>query len=195
MFGFYFKLGVSHILDLQAYDHILFITAMTAVYVLKEWKHVIILATAFTIGHSLTLALATLNLINVNVQLIEVLIVVTIFITGLVNIFKIKDDYSAKIQVYKYITALFFGLIHGLGFSSYLKYLLGQEADIVKPLFAFNIGLEVGQIVIIFISLILSFILINKLNVKRREWNLVISGAAMGISLMLFIERMLGFGS
>ena len=190
IFSFYFKLGVQHILDLQGYDHILFIAAMTAVYVLKEWKHVIVLATAFTIGHTTTLALATLNLINVSSHLIEVLIAVTIFLTGFANLFKKKEEFSKKMHTYKYLTALFFGLIHGLGFSNYLKYLLGGEVSIVKPLFAFNIGLELGQIVIISVVLLLGYLLINKLKVKRREWNLVISGAAMGISLVLLIDRL-----
>ncbi|MBN2892581.1 MAG: HupE/UreJ family protein [Bacteroidales bacterium] len=190
IFYFYFKLGVQHILDLQGYDHILFIAAMTAVYVIGEWKHVLVLATAFTIGHTTTLALATLNLINVPTQLIEALIAFTIFLTGFFNLFKVKDDFSKKMQIIKYFVALFFGLIHGLGFSNYLKYLLGEEMSIVKPLFAFNLGLEIGQIVIISAVLFLSFLLINKAKVKRREWNLVISGAAMGIALMLLIDRL-----
>lgn len=192
IFGFYFKLGLQHILDIQGYDHILFIAAMTAVYVLKEWKHVIILATAFTIGHTTTLALATLDFVNVSSNIIEALIVFTIFLTGFANMFKVSDEYSKKVQVYKYIIALFFGLIHGFGFSNYLKYLLGEEMSIVKPLFAFNIGLEIGQIVIIAVVLLLGYLLIEKIKIKRREWNLVISGAAMGISLILLIERIIG---
>ncbi len=189
MFVFYLKLGVKHILDLNGYDHILFIAAMVAVYAWYEWKHVIVLATAFTIGHSTTLALATLNIISVPTTLIEFLIAVTIFITGTANLFKVKDEFSKRLQKYKYLTAMFFGLIHGLGFSNYLRYLLGNEQSIWKPLLAFNLGLEGGQIVIITIVLTLNFILIKYANVQRREWNLVISGMAMGISLMLMIDR------
>jgi hydrogenase/urease accessory protein HupE len=176
IFGFYLKLGIQHILDLQGYDHILFIAAMTAVYSLKEWKHVIVLATAFTIGHSTTLALATLQIVDVPTRLIEFLIALTIFITGIANLFKVKDDFSKRLQIYKYLTAMFFGLIHGLGFSNYLRYLLGGEISIIKPLFAFNIGLEFGQIVIISVVLVLNFLLVKKASVKQREWNLVISG-------------------
>lgn len=190
IFSFYFKLGLQHILDIQGYDHILFIAAMTAVYMLKDWKHVVVLATAFTIGHTTTLALATLNLINISTELIEILIAITIFLTGFANLFKVKNDFSKKVQFYKYLTALFFGLIHGLGFSNYLKFLLGEELSIVKPLFAFNIGLEIGQIIIIAIVLLIAYLLIQKFKVKQREWNLVISGASMGIALMLLIDRL-----
>ena len=190
IFTFYFKLGLQHILDLQGFDHILFIAAMTAVYAMKEWKHVIVLATAFTLGHTTTLALAILNLINISSDLIEVLIALTIFLTGLANIFKVKNEFSKKMQIYKYLTALFFGLIHGLGFSNYLKFLLGEEMDIIKPLFAFNVGLEIGQVFVILLVLVIGYLLINKLKVKHREWNLVISGAAMGIALMLLIDRL-----
>lgn len=189
VFNFYFKLGIDHILDLQAYDHILFIAAMTAVYMWKEWKNVIILATAFTIGHTTTLALSTLKIILINTDLIEFLIALTIFITGFSNLFKIKEVFSKRLHTFKYIIALFFGLIHGLGFSNYLRYLLGEEVSIVKPLFAFNLGLEIGQIVIILVILTVSFLLIKYARVKRREWNLVISSMAMGIALMLMIER------
>ncbi len=189
VFNFYFKLGIDHILDLQAYDHILFIAAMTAVYMWKDWKNVVILATAFTIGHTTTLALSTLEVILINTNMIEFLIALTVFITGFSNLFKIKEGFSKRLHAFKYIIALFFGLIHGLGFSNYLRYLLGEEISIVKPLFAFNLGLEIGQIVIILVILTVSFLLIKYAKVKRREWNLVISSMAMGIALMLMIER------
>ncbi len=189
MFTFYLKLGIQHILDLQGYDHILFIAAMTAVYAWYEWKHVVVLATAFTIGHSTTLALATLQIIKVPSNLIEFLIALTIFITAFANLFKVKDEFSKKLQIYKYSTAMFFGLIHGLGFSNYLRYLLGGETSIVKPLFAFNVGLEFGQLVIISFVLLLNFILIKYAKVERREWNLVISGMAIGVSLILMVTR------
>ena len=190
IFSFYYTLGIKHILDLQGYDHILFIASLTAVYTLKEWDKVIILATAFTIGHSTTLALATLNIINVPSALIEFLIAVTIFLTGFANLFKTKEDFNPRLHLIKYSIAMFFGLIHGLGFSNYLRYLLGQETSIWKPLLAFNLGLETGQIVIITITLLINFVLTKYLKVKQREWNLVISGAAMGIAFMLMMQRL-----
>lgn len=190
MFIFYFKLGIQHILNFTAYDHILFIAAMVAVYKWKDWKHVIILATAFTIGHSTTLALATLNIVNVPSNLIEFLIGVTIFITAVANLFKVKEEFSKRLHTYKYFTAMFFGLIHGLGFSNYLRFLLGNEKNIWKPLLAFNVGLEIGQIVIITLVLFLNLILTRHEKVIQREWNLVISGMAIGISIILMINRL-----
>jgi len=190
IFSFYLKLGIKHILDLQGYDHILFIASLTAVYTFREWKKVLILATAFTIGHSTTLALAVLDIINVPTKFIEFLIALTIFLTGLANLFKTKEEFNPRLHFLKYMLAMFFGLIHGLGFSNYLKFMIGQEANIVKPLLAFNLGLELGQIVIILTTLSVNYVLTSLLKVKQREWNLVISGAAMGMAFMLMMERL-----
>ena len=187
----YFSLGLNHILDFQAYDHILFILVLCAVYILKEWKHVLTLVTAFTIGHTTTLALATLRIIILPINLIELLIPITILITAIANIIHKKTTYSKRLHLFKYITALFFGLIHGLGFSNYLRALLGMEQDIIKPLFAFNIGLEIGQIVIVSIILLIAFAFFKLLKVKRREWNLVISGIGLGVSIILIIENII----
>ncbi len=189
MFQLYLGLGIDHIIDLAGYDHILFITALCAVYVLKQWKKILILVTAFTIGHSITLALATLKIIRIPTTLIEILIPVTIFLTGFWNVIQKSDTVRPVTHRFKYGTALFFGLIHGAGFSNYLRGLLGMEENIALPLFSFNLGLEIGQIIIVLIILFISFVLVNIFHVKRREWNLIFSGAAMGISLILIIER------
>lgn len=148
-FALYFQLGIEHILDILGYDHIMFVVALTAIYLLREWRRLLILVTAFTIGHSITLALATLRVVNFNSELIEFLIPVTIFITAISNLFK-KDSYRSSAQINtNYVYALFFGLIHGLGFSNYLRSLLGSDKTIVPQLLAFNLGLEVGQIIIV----------------------------------------------
>jgi hypothetical protein len=190
IFQLYLGLGIDHIIDLEGYDHILFITALCAVYALKQWKKIMILVTAFTIGHSVTLALATLKIIRIPTNLIEILIPVTIFITGFWNVIQRSDIVRPMTHRFKYGTALFFGLIHGAGFSNYLRGMLGMEENIALPLFSFNLGLEIGQIIIVLIILFISFVLVNIFHVKRREWNLIFSGAAMGISLVLIIERM-----
>jgi len=189
IFQLYLGLGIDHIIDLEGYDHILFITALCAVYALKQWKKILILVTAFTIGHSITLALATLKIIRIPTNLIEILIPVTIFITGFWNVIQRTDTVRPITHRFKYGTALFFGLIHGAGFSNYLRGMLGMEENIALPLFSFNLGLEIGQIIIVLIILFISFVLVNIFHVKRREWNLIFSGAAMGISLVLIIER------
>jgi hypothetical protein len=188
-FGLYISLGFDHISDLAGYDHILFLLALCAVYDFRHWKRVLILVTAFTVGHTLTLALATLNLLPVPVSLIEFLIPVTIVITGAWNVLQRTEDVSRSSHYFKYGTALFFGLIHGLGFSGYLRSLLGREEDLLLPLFSFNLGLEIGQVMIVLIVGVVSFLLVNIFGMKRREWNLLLSGAAIGVSLILCLER------
>ncbi len=188
-FRIYFELGYQHIIDINGYDHILFVVALCTVYLAKDWKKVLILITAFTIGHSITLALSTLRVVNFRTDIIEFLIPVTILITALSNIFK-KDrwDYGGKLQA-NYFFALFFGLIHGLGFSNYLRALLGRDESIVSQLLAFNIGLEAGQIIIVAIFLVIGFIFVEIFGVKLRDWKLIISSAIGGIALMLIMEN------
>jgi len=187
-FLLYLELGFDHILDVNGYDHILFIIALCAIYVLSDWKKVLILVTAFTVGHSVTLALSTLNVINFRTDIIEFLIPVTIFITAFTNLFKKERPYGPpKIQI-NYFLASIFGLIHGLGFSNYLKALLGKDKTIVSQLLAFNIGLELGQIIIVVIFLIISLILVDIFGVKRRDWRMIISSAVAGIALTIMLE-------
>ncbi len=189
VFGIYLQLGFEHIIDITAYDHILFIVTLCAVYQIKEWRKVLILITAFTIGHSITLALASLNIVTVNANLIEFLIPFTIFIMAIANILNKKVEYSTSLHRFKYLMATIFGFIHGLGFSNYLRSLLGSEQSIAKPLFAFNLGLELGQIVIVVSILLLALFVTSFLNTPKREWNLILSGAGLGISLILMLER------
>ncbi|MFC2117045.1 HupE/UreJ family protein [Bacteroidota bacterium] len=190
LFELYLRLGFDHIADLIGYDHILFIITLCGVYKINQWRKVIILVTAFTIGHSVTLALATLKILNIPTDIIEFLIPVTIFITAFGNIIQKQDNVSKQLHYFKYSAALFFGLIHGLGFSNYLRSLLGLEDNIIGPLFSFNLGIESGQLIIVLAILAVSYFLTEVLKVKRREWNLVISGIGLGISLILMIERL-----
>jgi len=189
VFELYLKLGLQHIADLKGYDHILFILTLCVVYSLKEWKRVLILITAFTIGHSLTLVLATLDLIRVDGDLIEFLIPLTIFLTALANLFAGRRSVSTLHHYLKYGAALFFGLIHGLGFSNYLRSLLGAERGLALPLFSFNVGIELGQIIIVTIIMLLTKVAVDLLGMQRREWYVMLSGAGLGISLVLMIER------
>lgn len=189
-FTLYFNLGKEHILDYaNGYDHILFVIVLCGIYLMRDWKKLLILITAFTVGHSLTLALATLKIISVNSDLIEFLIPLTIFITAFSNIFRSTDYITDRTQYINYGYALFFGLIHGLGFSNYLQIILGSNRSILSPLFAFNVGLEVGQIIIVSIFLVISFILVDLFTLDRRDWKLVLSSAIAGIALMLMKEN------
>lgn len=192
-FELYFVLGKDHILDYaNGYDHILFVLALCAVYLVADWKQILILVTAFTVGHSITLALATLDIISVNVAWVEFLIPLTIFTTAISNLFRNEElNRGARVQT-NYLLALFFGLIHGMGFSTYLKSLLGSHENITMPLFAFNIGLEVGQIIIVGVFLAVSFIVVNLAGANRRDWKMIISSAVAGIALMLMKDRLPG---
>lgn len=187
-FDLYFKLGWQHIADWQGYDHILFVVVLCLRYVFADWKKVLFLVTAFTIGHSITLALSVLEVISFKQNLIEFLIPITIIITALSNLkvkkFVFKNKWNAI-----YFLALFFGLIHGLGFSNYLKSLLGKGSNIVWELFAFNIGLEVGQLLIVSAGLLLSFVCLNIFKLNRREFVLFCSGGVFLVAFIMAIER------
>jgi ABC-type antimicrobial peptide transport system permease subunit len=187
MFGTYFSLGLDHIANLKGYDHIIFLIVLCATYSLQNWNKLLILVTAFTIGHSLTLALATLNIIDINNQLIEVLIPVTIFLTAIINLIEpVEKNYGSL----KYAFALFFGLIHGLGFSNYLRMLLSSESDITIPLLGFNIGVEAGQLIIVLFVLLISWIILNFTKLKTRDLIMLLSGIGIGTSAIMIIDRL-----
>jgi hypothetical protein len=187
-FEIYLPLGFQHITDLKGYDHILFVVALCAVFRLKDWKKVAMLITAFTIGHSVTLALATLNFITYSTKLIELLIPITIVLTCVLNFFhksEVRSSVVEKSSFFRYPMAMAFGFIHGMGFSNYLRSLLGNEESIWQPLLAFNIGLEIGQLVIVAISLIISSLMLDIFRVKKHDWNLILSGIVAGVALTL----------
>lgn len=197
-FRLYFGLGRAHIADLNGYDHILFVVALCLPFLLKDWKKILILVTAFTIGHSITLALAAFDKLNVPSDLIEFLIPVTILITAWSNVSKKKTNAlytsqtpgsSNKSINLSYVLALFFGLIHGLGFSNYLKSLLGKSNSITGELLAFNLGLELGQLIIVFIFLLIAQLIVNILKTDRREWILFVAGGIFCVSLIMALER------
>jgi hydrogenase/urease accessory protein HupE len=191
-FQIYLHLGFKHIIDLAGSDHILFIVALTARYIWSDWKQLLILVTAFTIGHSVTLALSVLQWVNLPINLIELLISVTIVLTALVN-FGVKNfDFKSKYPII-YFFALFFGLIHGLGFSNYLRSLLGKEESILPPLFSFNLGLELGQLLIVSVILIISFIFVSLLKLERRRVVQVISGIVFLLAANMVWERIVSF--
>ncbi|BDD08183.1 hypothetical protein FUAX_06150 [Fulvitalea axinellae] len=193
-FEIFFKLGIEHILDLNGYDHLLFIVALCTVYALKDWKKMFALATAFTLGHSITLALATFELVSFPSDIIEFLIPVTIIITAVVNLFRKESSpgpypYSRAnngIGV-SYFFATFFGLVHGLGFSNYLRSMLGKSSSITSELIAFNLGIEVAQLVIVLVFLLVSYILVSLGGIKRREWNVGVSSGVIALAVSLAV--------
>ena len=189
-FGFYLKQGINHITDLAGMDHMLFVITLCAVYQLKNWRQILILVTAFTIGHSLTLALSALDIIRVNQELVETLIPVTILMTSIYNVSQ-KNRTNQKLSI-NYLLALSFGLIHGMGFSNYFRSMMMGISDgsIIKPLLGFNIGVEIGQAIIVAGYLLVLFVATRFLSVKHREWNLYISGAGGGVAATMIIETL-----
>ena len=186
-FGFYFGLGWEHIISSNALDHQLFIAALAAIYLLKDWKQVLILVTAFTIGHSLTLALSVLNVLRFSSEWVEFLIPLTIVITALSNLFQ-KKFTPRSIRI-NYFLALFFGLIHGMGFANYIRFMMAQDQSLGWSLFGFNVGLEVGQIVVVLALLVIAHVIVTMLKVNRREWVIFLSAIVFGLSLKMVIER------
>ena len=182
-FKTWFFIGFDHIMDIQALDHTLFILALVVAYDSSQIKKIIFLVTAFTIGHSVTLALSALDLISFNQKIIEFSIPLTIFLTALNNIVNRKES-KKKFVSSNYIIGLVFGLIHGLGFANYLKALL-FKGNIVFELFAFNVGIEIAQIILVFVFLFLSFLFSRFVFSKREDWILFVSALIMGISFML----------
>lgn len=200
-FRLYLETGFQHIANwrngtsilqllasLPTSDHILFIMALTIRYQFADWKKVLVLVTAFTIGHSITLALSVLHIVTYSVSWIEFLIPITILVTAISNLFVKKFAYKSKFPAI-YFMALFFGLIHGLGFSSYLKSILGKDSNIIAPLFAFNMGLEIGQILIVFIILLITLILVGLIKINRREYLLFISAIIFAFALNMALDR------
>jgi hypothetical protein len=184
-FGTYIIFGFKHIADVKGYDHILFIITLCCIYSISEWKNVLILVTAFTIGHSITLALAALKVIIMNSYLIELLIPITILATSILNLFYNSDN---KQTVLHYMLALFFGCIHGMGFSNFFN-AISMDNSIIKQLLGFNIGLEMGQILIIFIFFTTYAVISLWKKINPKDWRIFFSGAGASTSLALIIER------
>lgn len=188
--GIYLHLGFKHIISWGAWDHILFVLVLTLRYQWTDWKKLLVLITAFTIGHSATLALSTLNWIDFPSTIIEFLIPITILFTAIANFWVKSFEFKSKYPLI-YFLALFFGLIHGLGFSTYLKSLLGMETSILGPLFTFNLGLELGQLLIVGLILIISFIFVSQIKVKRKLYLQIGSAIAIAFALNMVLERII----
>lgn len=188
VFALYLRLGFEHLLDLQGADHILFIAVLCAAYSLRAWRELLILVTAFTVGHSLSLALATVGALRVDTGWVEFLIPVTIALAACVNLVQSPahepdeagrdENLTRRFRLGKYALALGFGLIHGLGFSNFLRLLLGEEGHLFVPLLSFNIGLEIAQIVVALSTLLLGYAMSRWARVTPRLWN-------VGLSLLI----------
>ena len=186
-FLFYLQLGWEHIISSDALDHQLFILALVAIFSFKDLKKVFILVTAFTIGHSVTLALSAFDIIRFPSNWIEFLIPCTIVFTALDNLIFSKN--VEKLIKLNYFLALFFGLIHGMGFANSVRMMLAQEQSITIPLFGFNVGLEIGQIAVVIIVLSIFYLLSTFLKLQKKHWILLVSAPILVVSLKMAIER------
>src|ERR1700761_6141639 len=188
-FKLYFGIGTQHILTWEAMDHILFVAALCLRYLIKDWKKVVVLVTAFTIGHSITLVLSALQLIHVNTRWIEFLIPITIVATAINNLLQRKSqvDHPSRLPLI-YFFALFFGLIHGLAFASSLLSLIGKD-ELLVPLLAFNLGIEAAQLLVVAIILAISFIFVQLMKVRRTWWVWGVSALVLLASLKMAFDR------
>lgn len=186
-FPFYFRFGWQHIISKDALDHQLFILALAAIYIIKDWKQVLILVTAFTIGHSITLFLSVKEIVTIKSNWVEFLIPCTIVFTAITNLFQKK--FTPKSIRINYFLALFFGLIHGLGFANNIRMALASDQSLGWGLFGFNLGLEAGQVIVVLLILLISYIVLNIFKVNRREWVIFASACAFSVGLATALDR------
>lgn len=186
-FILYLKLGWEHIISLDALDHQLFVLVLMAIYVFKDWKKILWVVTAFTIGHSITLVLSAFDILRAPAKWIEFLIPLTIVITALDNIL-MRNKPQNLMQV-NYFFALFFGLIHGMGFANTARMMMSKEQSIIVPLLGFNIGLEVGQIAVVILIMIIHFVMLTLFRINKKEWVMFVSSAVFALALKMAMER------
>ncbi len=187
-FSFYFSIGWQHIINAEAFDHIFFIAALAAIYMLKDWRQVLILVTAFTVGHTITLILSTKRIVEVNESWVEFLIPCTIVVTAISNLF--QKTFTTKAIRVNYFLALFFGLIHGLAFANVLRLILAPEQSFALSMFSFSVGLESGQILIVFFILLLSQFFIGILKIQRLHWVIFLSAVVFGLAMEMALQRL-----
>ena len=189
-FWIYFQIGLKHVLDINAYDHVLFLMALAIPYSFKDWKRILLLISLFTLGHTVALVLSVFGIVTVKAALVELLIPITILLTAMFNLFssgKAAKNNKGGVILF---TTLFFGVIHGLGFSNYFKSILGGTAlSKILPLAEFALGIEGAQIAVVFAILILSYIAQTVFRFSKRDWTLVMSAFVIGVVVPMIIEN------
>lgn len=188
-FWLYTKIGLHHVLDINAYDHVLFIFALVTPYIFKDWKKILILVSLFTIGHTFSLILSVFEIVYIKENIVEFLIPITIFVTALFNMIILKKSSKSNGIGFLSLTTLFFGIIHGLGFSNYFKTILpGNAQDKILPLLEFAVGIEFAQIIVVTVALTASYLVQNILKFSKRDWVIGISCFIIGVVLPMIIE-------
>jgi hypothetical protein len=186
---FNIQYGINHVLDINGYDHVLFLMVLTVPYLFKDWKRVFLLVTVFTVGHTLSLILATYGKVSVSGSLVEFLIPVTIFVVALFNVFTAgKGAQKEKIGIL-FFSTLFFGLVHGLGFARELSILVGRNDNKIVTLLEFALGIEIAQIIIVFVVLFLGYLTQTVFRFTKRDWIMVVSAIVVGLVIPMLINR------
>jgi hypothetical protein len=187
-FWFNVKYGINHVLDINGYDHVLFLMVLAVPYVFKDWKRVLLLVSMFTLGHTLSLVLAAYGIVSVNGKLVEFLIPVTIIIAAIYNVFTAsKKSKNNKIGLL-FFTTLFFGLVHGLGFAREFKMFAGQSENKIELLIEFALGIEIAQVIIVFVVLFLGFLCQTLFRFSRRDWVMVLSSIVIGLVIPMIFQ-------
>lgn len=186
-FWFYVEYGVKHVLDINGYDHVLFLLLLAVPYLFKDWKRVLILVSMFTLGHTLSLLLAAYGVVTMNSSLVEFLIPVTIFVLAVYNVFTAGKNAKSNNASILFITTLFFGLIHGLGFAREFKLLVGRTESKLIPLLEFALGIEIAQLIIVFVVLFLGFLGQTIFRFSKRDWVMVMSAIVIGLVIPMLI--------
>ncbi len=185
-FWLYLKLGLEHVLDFGAYDHILFLVVLCAAYAFSSWKRLLLLVTLFTLGHTVSLVLAHYKIVNVSGAYVEFLIPITILVTALYNIIKLRRARRSEQHVLFYLITTFFGLIHGFGFARYYRMI--SDGDGIVPLLEFALGVELAQIIIVLLTLLVAFIVHRILRFNKRDWILVVSSVVIGMVIPMLVN-------
>ncbi len=187
-FWFNVEYGINHVLDINAYDHVLFLIVLTIPYVFKDWKRVFLLVSMFTLGHTLSLVLAVYNVVSVNATVVEFLIPITILVVALFNVFTSgKGAQREKVGVL-FLSTSFFGLVHGLGFAREFKMLLGDTDNKLVLLLEFALGIELAQVIIVFVVLFLSYVVQTIFRFTKRDWIMVISAIVVGLVIPMILN-------
>lgn len=183
----FLELGLYHIVSFSSYDHILFVILLTLPYVFKDWKRLLILVSVFTLGHTLSLLLGVYDIVNLNVNVTEWLIPLTIFFAALFNVFS-SGKSTPKYSYFIFGVVLFFGLIHGLGFANAFQSMVSANESTFLSILEFALGIEIGQLIIVFCVLFINFVFQNIFRFSTRDWVMVSSSIILGLMLPLIIK-------
>ena len=186
-FWFNVEYGINHVLDINAYDHVLFLIVLTVPYLFKDWKRVLLLVSVFTLGHTLSLVLAAYNVVSVNGQIVEFLIPITILVVALFNVFTAGKGAQKERVGVLFFSTLFFGLVHGLGFAREFQILVGRTENKLVTLLEFALGIEIAQVIIVFIALFLGYVMQTIFRFSKRDWIMVISAIVVGLVIPMIL--------